>query len=223
MEVDVRSSRDGRLFILHDTTLDRTTNAKGPANALTLEQLQRLDAGSWFAPTYHRQRIPSLIEAVAACQRKIDVLLDLKEQGDDYDRKVVRVIRQHGTPSQTIVGVRSVAQAKRFRSLLPEAKQLALIPSLDAIERFADAGADAIRLWPRWLKEGDDPVRRVAATGKRLHLNGTDGDLDETLALLVHSPHSLSSDHPGKLRATLKKIAGGDPEVGSRAARTHLP
>ena len=82
-EVDVRRSKDGKLVILHDATLDRTTNAKGPASALTLEQLQQLDAGSWFDPAYHRERTPSLVEAVRACQRKIDVLLDLKEQGDD--------------------------------------------------------------------------------------------------------------------------------------------
>jgi glycerophosphoryl diester phosphodiesterase len=223
VEVDVRTSRDGKLFILHDATLDRTTNAKGPASALTLEQLQQLDAGSWFDPAYHRERTPSLIEAVRACQRKIDVLLDLKEQGDDYDRKVVRVIRDHGDPWRTIVGVRSVAQAKRFRELLPEAKQLALIPSLDAIEEFAEAGADIIRLCPRWLKDGNDPVSRVSATGKGLHLNGTTGGLDETLALLVHNPVSLSSDHPRKLQATLRKITGGDPKPIDRENRRHRP
>ena len=48
VEVDVRTTRDGKLFILHDATLDRTTDGEGPANALTLAQLQKLDAGSWF-------------------------------------------------------------------------------------------------------------------------------------------------------------------------------
>lgn len=212
VEVDVRTSRDGQLFILHDTTLDRTTNAKGPANAWTLEQLQQLDAGSWFDAAYRGERIPSLIEAAKLCRGKIDLLLDLKEQGDEYDRQVVRIIREHGKPSQTIVGVRSVPQAKRFRELLPEAKQLALIPTVDDIEAFAAAGADCIRVWLRWLDENDEPVKRVRATGKRLHLNGTTGSLDETLALLVHQPNSLSSDDPQKLKATLQRIANGDLE-----------
>ena len=210
VEGDVRTTRDGKLFILHDATLDRTTDGEGPANALTLAQLQKLDAGSWFDPTYRTERIPSLIEAAEACQDRIDLLLDLKEQGDDYDRKVVNIIRKHGDPKKTIVGVRSVSQAIRFRKLLPQARQLALIPSIDSIEDFAKAGVDTIRLWPRWLKDGDDPVTRVRATGKLLHLNGTMGGLDETLGLLIHQPDSLSSDHPAQLKRTLAKIAGGD-------------
>ena len=115
IEVDVRTSRDGRLFILHDATLDRTTNGTGPAAALTLKQLQQLDAGSWFDPQYRGERIPTLIEVAEFCRGKIDLLLDLKEQGDAYDQHVAQVIREHGDPERTIVGVRSVPQAKRFR------------------------------------------------------------------------------------------------------------
>ena len=207
VEVDVRTSRDGELFILHDTTLGRTTNGKGPASVQTLAELQQLDAGSWFDSKYKNERIPSLIESTRQCKGKIDLLLDLKEQGDDYDRKVVGVIRNHGDSARTIVGVRSVAQAERFRKLLPKARQLALIPSVDSIEDFAKAGVDVIRLWPRWLEDGDAPVKRVLATGKGLHLNGTKGERDETLKLLEHRPDSLSSDDPRRLIAILKQIA----------------
>lgn len=213
VEVDVRTSRDGELFILHDATLDRTTNGKGPANALTLAELQQLDAGSWFADAYRGERIPSLIQAAAECRGQIDLLLDLKEQGDDYDRKVVDVIRNHGDPTGTIVGVRSVAQAERFRRLLPKARQLALIPSVESIEDFAKAGVNTIRLWPRWLESGKAPVERVRATGKKLHLNGTLGEVEETLQLLSFEPDSLSSDDPARLKNTLVRIARGDTPV----------
>lgn len=207
VEVDVRTSRDGELFILHDAKLDRTTNGAGPANALTLAELQQLDAGSWFDPKYRGERIPSLIQTAQQCRRRIDLLLDLKEQGDDFDRKVAKVIQEHGDPAKTIVGVRSVAQAKRFRRLLPKSRQLALIPSVESIEDFAKVGVDTIRLWPRWLEKGDEPVKRVRATRKGLHLNGTLGELDETLKLLAFAPDSLSSDHPARLKETLQRIA----------------
>lgn len=211
VEVDVRTSRDGELFILHDATLDRTTDGKGLASALTISELQQLDAGSWFDVRYRNERIPSLAQAAAECCEKIDLLLDLKEQGDDYDRKVVEIIRKHGDPENTIVGVRSVAQAERFRRLLPKAKQLALIPSVESIEDFAKAGVDTIRLWPRWLEGRDEPVKRVRETGKRLHLNGTMGEFEETRRLLTFGPDSISTDHPARLKHTLKKIARGDP------------
>lgn len=210
VEVDVRTSRDGKLFILHDATLDRTTNGSGPASDLTLHHLQQLDAGSYFDPAYRGQRIPSLAEVASKCRGKIDLLLDLKEQGNDYDAQVVAVVREHGDPTKTIVGVRSVAQAKRFRKLLPQARQLALIPAVDQIEAFAEAGSETIRLWPRWLAEGDGPVQRVRAAGKQLHLNGTMGEPAETRKLLEFAPDSLSSDHPARLLETLKQIASGD-------------
>jgi glycerophosphoryl diester phosphodiesterase len=210
VEVDVRTSKDGELFILHDATLDRTTSGAGPASALTLAQLQQFDAGSWLDSTYRGERIPSLIQAAEACHGRIDLLLDLKEQGDDYDTQVAGVIRDHGDPAKTIVGVRSVAQAMRFRTLLPKSRQLALIPSVDSIEQFAKAGVDTIRLWPRWLEDGDEPTKRVRASGKRLHLNGTMGEMNETLELLAFEPDSLSSDHPGRLKKTLERIARGD-------------
>lgn len=207
VEVDVRTSRDGELFLLHDPTLDRTTNGKGPASNLTLSELQALDAGSWFGETYRGERIPSLREAVRAARGRIDLLLDLKEQGEDYDRKVVEVIRQEGSPACIIVGVRSVEQAQRFRQLLPEARQLALIPDVQSIEAFARAGVETIRLWPRWLKEGDEPVQRVRATGCGLHLNGTLGGYEETRELLTHAPDSLSSDDPARQRRSLAWLA----------------
>jgi glycerophosphoryl diester phosphodiesterase len=207
VEIDVRTSKDGELYILHDRALDRTTNGQGPASELTLAELQQLDAGSWFDPSYRGQRIPSLIQAAKECRGRIDLLLDLKEQGDEYDHKVVEVIRKYGDPAKTIVGVRSVAQAERFRRLLPKSRQLALIPSVDSIENFAKAGVDTIRLWPRWLEDSDKAARRVRAAGRRLHLNGTMGELDETLKLLVFEPDSLSSDHPARLKRTLERIA----------------
>ena len=210
VEVDVRRSRDGRLFILHDATLERTTNGAGPANERTLAELQQLDAGSHFDEKYRGERIPSLVEVARLCRGKIDLLLDLKEQGEAYDRQVAEVIRLHGDPGKTVIGVRSVPQARRFRTLLPEAVQLALIPEVGDIEAFAAAGAEIIRIWPRWLLDEDEPVKRVLATGKKLHLNGGTGEMEETLGLLKFKPDSLGADDPKKLLETLRKIAAGD-------------
>lgn len=207
VEVDVRTSKDGHLVILHDKTLNRTTNGTGSVGNMTLAELKKLDAGGWFDKKYRDERIPTLPEVLKACRGKIDVLLDLKEQGDAYDRKVIAAIKRYGSEKQIIVGVRSLAQAKRFRKLLPKARQLGLIPKPDAIESFAKAGVETIRLWPRWLK---DPklVPRVKATGCGLHLNGSTGKKDEVVPLLKHQPTSLSSDDPGRLVKTLLAIAG---------------
>lgn len=208
-EVDVRTSKDGHLVILHDTTLDRTTNGSGPVGEKTLRELKTLDAGTWFAKEYRNERIPTLREVLEASKGKIAVLLDLKEQGQEYDAKVVAIVKKYGEPKRIIVGVRSVEQAKRFRKLLPKARQLGLIPKPESIEAFSDAGVETIRLWPRWLKD-DSLIPRVRKAKRRLHLNGTTGDPEEILPLLKHRPDSLSSDDPGRLRRTLRQLSKQD-------------
>jgi glycerophosphoryl diester phosphodiesterase len=64
VEFDVRLSGDGRCIVLHDDTIDRTSNGRGAASRLTLAELRRYDAGSWFAPAFAGQRIPAFEEVI---------------------------------------------------------------------------------------------------------------------------------------------------------------
>ena len=209
-EVDVRTSADNKLVLLHDATLERTSTGSGMISGLPLAELQQLDAGSWFDRRYRRQTIPTLREALVVCRGRIDILLDLKGTGKDYVNQVIGEVKQYGAPDRTIIGVRSVEQARMFRSRLPAARQLGLIPDPESIELFAAAGVETIRLWPRWLSD-EGLVQRVTDAGAMLHLNGTDGSPEEVVQLLEHGPASLSSDDPGRLVETLRLLAR-DPE-----------
>ncbi len=66
-ECDVKLSADGVPFLLHDATLDRTTNGNGPANALTWAQLKELDAGSWHSPAYEGEPLTRLDTVARFC------------------------------------------------------------------------------------------------------------------------------------------------------------
>jgi len=61
-ETDIQLTADDELVLVHDPTLDRTTNGHGPTSAMRLDELQTLDAGSWFDPAFAGQRIPELNE-----------------------------------------------------------------------------------------------------------------------------------------------------------------
>lgn len=206
VEVDVRTTKDGVLVLSHDATLDHATNGSGKINDQTLAEIQQLDAGSKFNPKFAGERVPTLAQVLTICRGKIDVLLDLKESGDDYDRRVVEAVKSHGDPQRIIVGARSVEQAQRFRRLLPQARQLGLIEKPDEIEAYAAAGVETIRLWPKWLTD-KTLVGRVRKAGAKLHLNGRTGTPDEVAELLKHRPDSLSSDDPARLIATLKALS----------------
>lgn len=64
METDAQITSDGKFVIMHDLTVDRTTDGTGTIASQTLVQLKQLDAGSWFAPRYTGQRIPTMEEMI---------------------------------------------------------------------------------------------------------------------------------------------------------------
>lgn len=66
LEIDVRRSADGAFVVIHDATVDRTTDGTGSVESMTTSRLRALDAGSWFGPAYAGERIPLLDEVLAA-------------------------------------------------------------------------------------------------------------------------------------------------------------
>lgn len=65
VEFDVRLTADRKLVVLHDESLERTTNGRGKASALPLAAIRALDAGSWFDPSFAGEKVPTLEEALA--------------------------------------------------------------------------------------------------------------------------------------------------------------
>jgi glycerophosphoryl diester phosphodiesterase len=65
IELDVQMTKDGKLVVIHDEQLDRTTNGKGFVKDFTLAEIKDLDAGSWFSDGYKGERIPTLEEVIS--------------------------------------------------------------------------------------------------------------------------------------------------------------
>jgi glycerophosphoryl diester phosphodiesterase len=79
VEFDAKLSADNRAFLLHDDNLDRTSNAKGPARALTYDELRVLDSGSWKAAAFAGEKMPLLAEALKFfAQEDLQFNLELK-------------------------------------------------------------------------------------------------------------------------------------------------
>jgi glycerophosphoryl diester phosphodiesterase len=77
-EIDVRLSRDGHVVLMHDRAVDRTTTGRGPIEAMTLDEIQRLDAGGWFGPAFRGERVPTLREVIAWARGRLVLLVELK-------------------------------------------------------------------------------------------------------------------------------------------------
>lgn len=136
VELDVHLSKDGEVVVIHDATLDRTTDGYGPVHLRTFQELRQLDAGEWFGPEFKGQAIPSLSEVLDSLAGKVSLLIELKTGKEEektfvYEgmaRRVVDTLRAHNAFSWCKLQSFEESYLKEIVSLYPQAEvyQLAL-------------------------------------------------------------------------------------------------
>jgi glycerophosphoryl diester phosphodiesterase len=155
IEQDLQQTSDGHLVVMHDETLDRTTDCTGPVANITLSELRQCDAGSWFHPRFRNQRVPTLDEVFTRFGRRVNYYIETKspESADDMEAQLIALMEQHGLLArsrdrwQVIVQSFSPASLIRFRQIEPRVPLVQLIPGplpspsvqamLPAIESYA--------------------------------------------------------------------------------------
>lgn len=114
VEIDIRTSKDKVLYVLHDPLVNRTTNGKGFLRQLTSAEIDKLDAGSWFDPKFAGQRVPKLRPYLEWIKGKAKVYFDVK----DADLKqLIAMVYDVGMENDCFFWFSSSAQAEKFREL----------------------------------------------------------------------------------------------------------
>ena len=141
-ECDVKLSSDGVPFLLHDDTLNRTTNGHGMAGQLTWQALQQLDAGSWHSAAYKGEPLPSLDTIATYCiANNFELNIEIKPTAGT-DAITGRVVAEHAA---------RLWQNESRKPLLTSFKP-------DALQAAVDATPDLPRglllheLWTGWLE-----------------------------------------------------------------------
>ncbi|WP_240419772.1 glycerophosphodiester phosphodiesterase [Paenibacillus periandrae] len=125
LELDVQLSRDGRLVVIHDQTVDRTSDGTGRVVDLTLEQLREVDAGRWFNEKFTGERIPTLDEVLNLSRGKAGLLIEIKwaSMHPGIEHKLADALIAHGlvqsNASAVIVQSFDQQSLKRFHAILP--------------------------------------------------------------------------------------------------------
>jgi glycerophosphoryl diester phosphodiesterase len=148
IELDVQLTRDGEVVVIHDDTLDRTTDGRGPVGGRTLDQLRQLDAGRWFGPAWAGERIPTLAEVLAEIALPVNV--ELKPAGDDgLEARVLAVIGSAGALGRVVFSSFEADALVRTREMSPDATIAVLWESETislAHERMERVAATALHL-----------------------------------------------------------------------------
>ncbi len=123
VELDTHLSKDGLLIVLHDFTVDSTTDGKGLAKDMTLTQLKALDAGGSFSPEFKGTRIPTLDEVFEAVGKKLFINVEIKSESQETDgveQAVADCISRHGLTDSVIISSFNPLALRRFRAILPD-------------------------------------------------------------------------------------------------------
>jgi glycerophosphoryl diester phosphodiesterase len=166
VETDVHLSKDGEVVLIHDHTVDRTTDGRGFVKDMTLRELKQLDAGSWFDSRFAGQQIPTLAELLAWARNSVGVAIEIKNGPIYYPgiaQKVIRLLNDHGMEKQAILISFDHLVLREAKMIAPEVATGVLY-----VGRFVDeagiaraAGADALH--PNWAFVTPDLVEKAHA------------------------------------------------------------
>ena len=126
IEIDVQRSKDGKLVIIHDTTVDRTTDGTGHVKDLTFEQLRSLDAGSFKGEQFSSEKIPSFEEVLDRYHGKIGILIEMKapELYPGIEEEVAQQLRERNLDkpqnNKIIIQSFNFDTVKKMNDLLPK-------------------------------------------------------------------------------------------------------
>lgn len=124
-ELDVHLTKDGVPVVIHDFTVDTTTDGTGPVAGFTLAELKRLDAGVKFSPRFAGERIPTLAEVFDILEPHSIVNVELKTRsiGDNgLERATIQLIRERGLQERVILSSFNPFSLLRARRIAPELK-----------------------------------------------------------------------------------------------------
>jgi glycerophosphoryl diester phosphodiesterase len=122
VEVDLRTTKDGHLVVIHDATVDRTTNGTGKVSAMTLAEIKRLQV---FNQNKKTHRIPEFREILALCKNKINIYLDSKEADA---AEAWKQIEAAGMEKQVAVYVNDANQHKHWKNIAPHIPLISSLP-----------------------------------------------------------------------------------------------
>ncbi len=216
IELDVHVSRDGHVVVIHDASVERTTNGAGIVQEQTLAQLRQWDAGYHFSPDSGETfpfratgvTIPTLAEVFQQCPG-VKFTVEIKPQEPAIEAEVIAVVRACGREADVILASEHDAVLQRVRNLAPDfVTSFAYGEVFDFIQRVTTGAladylppGQAIQIPPAFqgvplVTEQTLSVAR--AFGCEMHV-WTINDADEMLRLLELGVDGVMSDFPGVL------------------------
>jgi glycerophosphoryl diester phosphodiesterase len=201
----IRRTRDGKLVIVHDEELARTTSGRGPVAALPLGDVRKLDAGTWFDREFAGEKVPTVEELLAlAKQRRGDALLLLELEAEGAEPELARLVARSGLGDRVVIAGRPAhdpALRRKVRAAVPHVGLAVLAQAPDELEPAVTA-PDADWVLTGYLPSVADAAR-IHKAGRRLLVAPRPAGYDPDLCARAAEAQAdaLLTDFPLECRA----------------------
>ncbi len=209
VELDVQFSADGALVVIHNPTLEQTTNGHGRVTSHTLEELKELDAGSWFGPEFAGTRLCTLDEALEAIGSRLLVNIEMKSftmGNDGMAEQVAEVVRRRDLYDQVIVSSFNPFTLRRLKKVEPRIETgLLVAPDLPIYlsRAWLRPWARPDALHPEHVMVDEAYMRRARRQGYAVNV-WTVNEPDDMRRMIALGVNAIITDYPDRLLGLLR-------------------
>ena len=200
-EIDVMTTADGVVVLLHDADLMRVASVNRRLRDINFSDLKDIDVGSWFAPEFSSERIPTLQQAIDVARGRIKLNIELKFTWSDptLTEKVGRIIQRNGFASDCVISSLNFQALTEIKRSFPELTTGHIV--LTAVGKLSRMEVDflsisAARATPRL-------VRRLHRRGRQVHV-WTVNDIGNALCMIEMGVDNIITDEPADIRRLLE-------------------
>jgi glycerophosphoryl diester phosphodiesterase len=208
VEIDVHETADGEIAVIHDGDLKRVAGADLSVGSATYEELSALDIGSWFAPEFSEERVPTLGQVLDVCMGKAGVMIELKYHGREkrLEERVAEIVEaKEMTPNVVVISLKPEG-LKRMRALRPSWK-VGLLQSV-AVGNIGKLDVDFFAVNATFASRAF--VRRAHRSGKEV-LVWTVNDAVGMSTLMSRGVDGIITDKPALAKSVLEQRAALSP------------
>lgn len=210
IELDAKLTADGEVIVFHDMTVDRTTNGKGKVALFTLNEIRKLDAGTWFDAKFANTKVPLLEEVFETVGKNKLINIELTNystKNDGLTKKVCELIKKHNNQKQIIFSSFLASNLKIAEKIFPEIPRgLLAMPSLIGLwaRSFGFMFGEYQALHPHISDVSKEQVNRVHRLKRRVHV-WTANTPEEITRLKDWGVDGIFTDDPALAVQTLSR------------------
>ena len=222
-ELDTMLCKTGEPVVIHDYTVDRTTNGKGKVADLTLKELRALDAGSYFSPKFKGEKIPTLNEVLDEFANRVKVDIEIKYQGPrekipTLAKAIIDLVKKKGLEKKVFITAFNPYVLEAFKNEAPDLARGQLYSRFETADipyhqkvvlrnLLLNESADPDFLAPNYKMVDEEYVKTYHELGYKI-LVWTVNKPDDMRRLIEMGVDGIITDFPNRLKKVYKEVKG---------------